>query len=342
MTLKLFNTPQDIKPKIEGVGKKTHEKYGIKNPEFPEGKEKIDSMYASILGAGLSDGHIEKSNDGFVYTESNRERVEIVNRQVDQFGEVYRHEQVHENGVIRTRYSSTFGRLLENRGLVAGDKAIQNKGVHESVLDGTPETKRKYLGPMWAQDGNFYVRPDGWPKFQWERGVALRDPSKEQTYSHESSLSDRHAELIKKHGNPKDSEGFNPTHKITKNKLEGLEDSSDLETAGNATEILEAILDNPSYLMNDERRLLKDFGVQTSKPYVQGVYYYEGSERISVLYHTRTKTKDDVMRVALQCLPEDVVKRNKVEDWMKSEPARLARVKGELENPKKGEADDEL
>jgi len=84
--------------------------------------------------------------------------------------------------------------------------------------------------------------------------------------------------------------------------------------------------------MNDERRLLRGLGVSTTEPYVQGVYYYEGSERISVLYHAATSTKDDAMRVAFQCPPDDEVKRAKVEKWMwsESESERREQIQQEI------------
>ena len=98
-----------------------------------------------------------------------------------------------------------------------------------------------------------------------------------------------------------------------------MSDSTDTEIAKTATEILESISENPSYLMIDEQKLLRGLGVRTTKPYVRGVYYYEGTERISVLYHAATSTQSDAMRVAFKCPPDDEVKRAKVEKWMWSE-----------------------
>jgi len=218
---------QDMQDKIEHIGQNKDGIGGIKNPQFPLDEHKIKSMFSSVLGAGLSDGHVELSKDGFVYTESNRERVDIVNKQIDKFGDVYRSEDLRPNGVIRTRYASAYGRALERQGLTKGDKSIQNEGLPVWMKEAAPEILVSYLGPLWAQDGNFYVDSDRRARFQWDRGVVLRDPSKEQNYNHESTLSDRHAQLIKNHGRSKDSEGFNPTHKITKSKLEELEDSSE-------------------------------------------------------------------------------------------------------------------
>ncbi len=50
-----------------------------------------------------------------------------------------------------------------------------------------------------------------------------------------------------------------------------------------------------------------------------------------------TRTKDDAMRTALQCPPDDVVKRAKVENWMnsESESERRERIQSEIENMEK-------
>ncbi|MHA1862712.1 MAG: hypothetical protein ACTSWA_03005, partial [Candidatus Thorarchaeota archaeon] len=108
---------QDIQRKIERIGQARGGIGGIQNPQFSASENETKSMFASVLGTGLSDGHIELSNDGFVYTESNRDRVDIVNREIDQFGNVYRSEDLRPNGVLRTRYASVYGRALERRGL---------------------------------------------------------------------------------------------------------------------------------------------------------------------------------------------------------------------------------
>ncbi|TET08849.1 MAG: hypothetical protein E3J86_09815 [Candidatus Thorarchaeota archaeon] len=323
---------QDLQSKIERIGKEQKGGHGIENPKFPDGKEKIDSLYSSMLGAGLSDGHVEKASNGFVYTEKNRKRVEIVNRQVDQFGDVYRHEEVLENGVIRTRYSSTFGRLLENRGLTKGDKTLQNEGWPDWIKRISPEALTNYYGALWAEDGSFVTEQRSHrASFRVDRGTVLRDPKRSVEYGMKNIASEEMAKLVRDHGDESKEGPFGGLFKLNSGKLEELENSPDAHTSQVARQLRGIVKDNKPQLMMDEQEGLEKLGIKTSE-YFLSLTYSDNTERLSTLWGYQTSAKDDAMRVATKCPPDDEVKRAKVEKWMKSEfeSERREKIKREI------------
>ncbi|MHA1882310.1 MAG: hypothetical protein ACTSUO_04620 [Candidatus Thorarchaeota archaeon] len=313
---------QDIQSQIQQVGRGD---FGIRGPKFPENPIEIDSMFSSILGAGLSDAHIEKGSDGFVYTELHKTRVEVFMEQVQQFGDVYHNHQVLSNGVSRIRFSSTFGRLIEQRGMLKGDKTFQNQGFPDWLKESPPEVLQKYFGPMWAQDGNFYIDNEGRVRFQVDRGVVLRDPGKSEIYgiTHRATL--EHVDLVCRHGTKKEDVRFGIRRQMTNGRLKELENSSDCDIARIAASLRVVVDSNKSELMNDEMEGLGSLGIKTAD-YFAYLTYYENTGRLSTLWHCTTRTKDDAMRVGIMCPPEDVLKRKLVEDWMENEPVRRQRI----------------
>ncbi len=83
--------------------------------------------------------------------------------------------------------------------------------------------------------------------------------------------------------------------------------------------------------MTDEQEGLASMGIET-KEYLVELTYSENTGRLSALWHYETRGKDDAMRVAVHCPPDDHVKRAKVERWMnrESESDRRKRIEDEL------------
>ena len=72
-------------------------------------------------------------------------------------------------------------------------------------------------------------------------------------------------------------------------------------------------------------------GIQTIEYFVR-LNYYEKTGRLSARWQYETRTKEDAMRVAFKCPPDDDVKRRKVEKWMwsESESERRERIQREI------------
>ncbi len=319
---------QDMQSKIERIGQAR--KGGIKSPQFTMKENEIESMFTSLLGTGLSDGHIELSNRGFVYTESNRDRVDIVNKQIDRFGDVYHSEDIRPNGVIRTRYSCVLGRALERRGLTKGDKTLQNEGWPQWLDESSGISNLEYYRSLWVQDGNFKLDKSGRVAFQVDRGVVLRDPRKSLGYGIENAASEKMAEFVRDKGNRSEDELFKVRYKLTKGTLDDLTYSTDAEVSQIASELKTIVNDNPPKLMVAEQRGLRQHGIET-REYFAYLTYSENTGRLSGLWHYETGTKMDAMRVALKCSPDDIRKRSKVERWVKSRPDLKEKVEHETE-----------
>ena len=321
---------QDIQSRIEKIGQARKGVGGINNPQFTMNATEIESMFTSLLGTGLSDGHIELSNSGFVYTESNRDRVDIVNKQIDQFGEVYRSEAIQPNGVIRTRYASAYGRALEGRGLTKGDKTLQNEGWPQWLEESTGIPNLEYYRSLWVQDGSFIVDKNGRAVFKVDRGVVLRDPKKSLEYDIENAASEEMAEFARDHGDRTESKLFNVRFELKHGTLEELEESKDENVAVLANELRSVVMDTKPKLLIAEQNGLKKHGIETREYFVY-LTYSENTGRLSALWHYETGTKKDAMRVALKCSPDDIHKSRKVERWVESQPDLKKEIEHEIE-----------
>jgi hypothetical protein len=245
--------------------------------------------------------------------------VDIVNRQIDQFGDVYQNEDLRPNGVIRTRYASAYGRALERRGLTKGDKTLQNEGWPQWLNESTGLPNLEYYRSLWVQDGNFKLDKNGRVAFQVDRGVVLRDPKKSQDYGIENAASEKMAEFVRDHGDRTENELFKVQYKVTKGSLDNLAQSMDAEVSQIASELKLIVNDNPPKLMVAEQNGLRHHRIET-REYFAYLTYSENTGRLSGLWHYETASKKDTMRVALKCPPDDVRKKAKVERWVESEP----------------------
>jgi len=235
------------------------------------------------------------------------------------------------NGVLRTRYASVYGRALERRGLTKGDKSIQNEGFPDWLKEATPEELRDYFGSMWVQDGNFYVDSNGRARFQVDRAVVLRDPSKEANYEHQELATKEHADLVYEFGKPKKGANFKGLHELSFGGLKDLKEHDDERIAQNAQSLQDIVSRTKSELLRDEQEGLASMGVMTT-PYIARLTYSENTDRLSVLYHVSTATQDDAMRVAFLCPPDDVRKLAKVREWMESRVEKRECVRSQLKS----------
>jgi hypothetical protein len=213
--------------------------------------------------------------------------------------------------------------------LTSGDKSLQNEGFPDWLKDASPKEKRNYYGPMWAQDGNFYIDPDGRVRFQWDRGVVLRDPAKSEQYGFDPVATKEQADLVREFGTPKEGDGFEGLFDLSLGRLKELKSHHDSRIAETATSLHEIAETTKSKLLIDEIDGLDSQGIE-ARPYLAKVTFSEKSGRLSTLWHGSTATKDDAMRTAILCPPEDIRKYSDAREWMMSDHARRNRVKKQL------------
>ncbi len=285
---------------------------------------------ARLFGAGMSDGHIEGRNKGFVYTESNEDRVEIFKAHMNRLGEVDCDENQLANGMIRIRFPTIVGRMLARLGMPVGDKALSCTGLPRFIKEALFPVICEYFRLMWVEDGNFNVDSEGRrARFQWDRGVTFRDPSKATKYEFPSLVSDDHIVLVHRHGDENKDKTFGKTYTLTTEKLNELCWAKESEDALIATSLNELIEHSPPKIMEDEIELLMKLGVSTKK-YLVEVNFYKGTGRLSALWTASTCRQEDTMRAALLTSPDDIEKLSAVMKWVFQQKERKQDVEHTL------------
>jgi hypothetical protein len=322
---------QNIQEKIDCVGRSYGNKAGsIRNPRFPDDQHEISMILVRLLGAGMSDGHIESRNKGFVYTESNEDRAEIFKAHMNELGRVDYDEKQLTNGMIRIRFPTIVGRMLARQGMPMGDKALSCTGLPRFIKEASFPVICEYFRQMWVEDGNFNVDSSGRrARFQWDRGVTFRDPSKATKYDFQSLASDDHIALVRRHGDKHQDKTFGETSTLTLGKLNELCGTKETNEALNANSLKELIENNPPKLMEDEIELLAKLGV-SAKKYVVEVNFYEGTGRLSALWRALTCRQEDTMRAALLTPPDDMEKLSDVMKWVLQQEERKQDVEHDL------------
>ena len=329
-------TLQDIQDKIHCIGKIRSGKYegkgGIRNPQFPTDPEAIDVMFTKFFGLGLSDGHIGKHGREFVYTEKDPDRREIVIGHSKDFGDVHRHTKSIVNDVHQIQFSSVFGRALEKRGFPVGDKGILNTGLPEFIMNGSLQTICVYFSNLWPEDGCFTLTsPNNRGEFMWDRSVVVRDSIKESEYDYISKVTEEHLAFIKKYGTHVEEDlnnGFKEKIELVATTLEELTRSKSLRISSIAKEVKDIVYNNQPELLLDEIEGLRKTGVHATPRFME-INYFIDMGRVSIGWRGRIQRKADVMRTALQMLPDDIRKSDKVEDWMSFHPGLRRQVESE-------------
>lgn len=326
---------QDIEGKIHHIGRTREGKSGtIVHPKFPSGPEMVDIILAIIVGAAMSDGHLHRENTGFVYTEKHLSRIEILLEHMSTLGEINHNMVLKDNGVYRIRFPSVIGRMLERLGVPVGDSCIQKKGLPRFVLKGSLMVKCVYLSQLWTEDGCFSIY---WrypfPVFSWSRTSVLYDESKGHMYDVRDKIQANILYLFSEYGHKKESAtpGRKPDIVIYAQNLENLREHEDAAIADAAQKIwILANLEKPN-LMLDEIRLLADLGVNTA-PQLKRFVLYEESGRISVEWTSYINNQDDITRVALLAPPDDVRKKERVEEEIESDRIRKRKILKQIDN----------
>ncbi len=322
----------DIAPKIQAIGQQEQ----IKTPRIIEGTELLVLM-ARLYAITASDGHVGRKWNFLGYSEHNEERIEIVNQIVQTFGEV-RYSYFFEKGkkflVFPTkeeaglRFPHVLGRLMIKLGIPSGDKAIQNVGLPDFILNGPPEVIRAYLEEVIPEDGwiSKYVGIG--------RNSVLYDATKAERYGFASKLTEEHIDIIQRFGRRKEGQVESIVLRI--GKLHELVSSNDQKVSILASELLNVALNTSVTLLNDEHRIIERIDIACKGPLLAGVYWYEKTKRVSASWKLVVTKQHSIAKWGLQALPNDIIKRAKFQKWMKrklsvvSEAEEQLRAKGLL------------
>jgi hypothetical protein len=317
--------PDTIESSLRRIGRHRHG--GIENPQFPKDPNAVDLLFAKLFGVGLSDGHVELKQNGFVYTECDPDRVDIVIESVRPLGDVYYQIEIKENGMRRVRFTSVVGRLLIARGFPPGDKGMQETRLPRFIREGDIRLIIEYIRQMLCEDGSFSSYDSRKrASFSVTRATTLRDPSK-KGYGLETHITDEQVRFIQEHGIRADDDRFGTRWELAGGTLRHLAESSEAYDVAKKLRVL--VYDDRPRLMLDEKSGLEKIGVE-SHDYLVKVTFFLGSGRVSSEWKLDTTKLNSTMRIALVCPPDDVVKLRAVKEWVRSRPELAKEVADEL------------
>ena len=280
---------------------------GIDNPRFPSGKQ-LEVLKARLAAIIASDCYLGESGNT-MYNQASLERIAKVQEILRNFGDITL-EGPFRKGVYEVHIQNQIGLMMIREGMTPGSKSIQNPGLPKGFVNWSEEARRAYLEELIPEDGSFSTSRG----FSWNRNHALYDGNEGGKHDFRSTVSTPEINLIIDEG--AQTEGLVPQYHLAYGKLKELQFSEDSRKSYAAKHLVEAIHDSPNNLVEDEKKIAESLGIQISSSPTE-VRYYPKSERVSVRDFASTATKKDAIRWGTICPPNDVRKRNEVENWLR-------------------------
>ncbi len=310
-------SPRDFEDGIEKVTGKNG-RGGIPHPKLLRGKE-LEILRAR-LGAVVNSDCWLGADGQLQYTEANADRIRIVEKQFQCFGNISFTQVPNEaSECSKMLLPRPVGKAFIYWGFTVGDKPIQNERLVESVRNGTLESSRAYLEDLISEDGSF----GHYAGFRWSRTIVLNSGSNDVKYKLEPGFMQKEIDFLSGMEN------------VRRDKVRGhifipisrIEEQSESEVARTALSIVET---KRSKLLDDEATLAKQLGIEIHI-YAENITLYEGTGRISLKWVAKTKSKDDAIRWALLAPPNDPKKSDKVKSWLAERPDDVERVRRQLQ-----------
>jgi hypothetical protein len=299
---KLSDLEGNVK-KVSGINGQA----GIENPKFPEGG-KLETLKARLAAIIASDCHLRESGR-IGYNEKNLERIQRVQEILNNFGDIPL-EPKFRKGTHEVHIRNQIGLIMIHEGMTPGDKTIQNPHLPNGYQSWSVEARRAYLEELIPEDGGF----DSRGYFYWNRQVALYIKDDQNKFGFQSKVGNNEINLVKEFGGH--TEGLVEQRVVSYLQLADLQEHDDSKVAQSARKLISVINANRSNLVDDERNIAESLGIKiTVRP--EMVRYYPTSEKLSVRWNAITASKDDTIRWADKCPPNDVRKRNEVESWLR-------------------------
>ncbi|MHA1289405.1 MAG: hypothetical protein ACTSPB_18610, partial [Candidatus Thorarchaeota archaeon] len=316
---------EDYKDVITHMG--TKEAARVSNLRFPEIRE-FRMRYVAIAE---SDAHLD--HDGHLsYYEKNEARMKIAIEFYQEFGDF--RVKMHPTDTKRLDLPRLYGAMAEKWGIPRGDKAIHNKGLHDTVKHARLEDKPYYPREMVPEDGCF---SNG--TFSVTRGRVLHPGKRSRFYKEkfgiEAKASKDLVDFVKENGDPMPAAiGYEDGERIgiSIGELKRLEKKNDDQISDKARKLLSVVYNNPSSLINDEMDyIMKPLGIEL-EPKPSMVYYFKDSERLSSRWSAGTTNIDQAVRWALIAPPNHPEKMEKVVEFVISRSDATTKMKQKLLN----------
>jgi len=241
---------------------------GIENPKFPKG-QKLEAWRAGLIGAALSDCHIRP--DGIVeYYEENLERLNRFKESLKEIGDFTNEPSyLPHSHIYRLKLPSPYGRALNVWEVPSGDKTIQNPGLPSDYRNWSPESKCKYSSEMTSEESNISSGRCSWPR----SNVVKAGEKKADTYGFKERISKKEIDLIKDKGKSYSGD-FEGERTIPYGLIDDLKNDEDSSVGEVARELEKTIHRNRNHLIDDEKQLHADIGVDIAV-YPKEITYYE-------------------------------------------------------------------
>jgi len=276
----------------------------VSNLKWPDISEFRIKTYAIIE----SDGTLFP-NGQLRYSQKNDARRKLAVDEFQEFGDFELKEYRGPSGkeaVVRVELPMVYGTMMKYWGVSEGDKASQNRGFSDVIVETPLQNKVQYLSEVGADDGSFSDR-----RFYIGRSHAVES----------GPFYDELVQFIKDHGTGlKASLHYQTGERIQLriSKIRELTTDESIDTQSNAKRIEELVDEQPNRLLNDEvEHILKPLGIHvTTKP--QRLVYSYRTGRVSVDCRTQTSSINDSIRWALIGPPNHPRKMKAVNDFLKA------------------------
>jgi hypothetical protein len=232
-----------------------------------------------------------------------------------------------QNGIYRLKLPSPYGKALNYWGVPSGDKAIKNPELPSDYRKWTPDTKCKYSSEMTSEESNISSGRCSWPR----SNVVKTGEKKTSTYNFESRISREEVKLIREKGKTRSGD-FEGEKTIPYGEIAYLKNDVNPETAKTAKNLEDTIARNRNKLIDSEKELYSDLGIEVSVNPVE-ISYYGNTGRVSVKWEAKTANPSATIRLGIMCPPNHPSKEVVLKKWIdtrKSEKIRT--VLEEIEN----------
>ncbi len=291
---------------------------GIPNPKFPS-REDLLVIWARVIATIVCDGSLKKTA-AVAYHEPEIARIEIFERTVQRLGEVFLDPQWRkDHNCYIAHLPAVIGRVLQELGLPTGDKTIHNPEIDLSLFRESWEALCAIIEDSIPQDGTVLPRA-----ISWTFSNALNAGNKREAYDFEPILDNEEVALIKEFGKPR-----RKCWSLEWGDIDRLAKSADRVTSRLALSIAEKIMQNPNRLVKNMQDIAATLGVKVAiSPGT--LRLMRKSDRVSISWYARTRTIDDMIRLALIAPPNDVRKRRLLSGYLEERHEQVSQIRAEL------------
>jgi len=313
---------EEYKTVITHMG--TKEAARVSNLKFPN----IHEYRMKFVAIAESDAHLDDEGR-FSYYEKNNERQRIAVGVFQEFGDFA--VKTRKDNSIQVNLPRLLGTMAEHWGIPRGDKAIHNRGLHESIINETLEIKTHYLRQMVPEDGSI-SRNDVSVTRHLVLHAGERMEKYREAFGIKPLVNHEHIEFVREHGIPQPAYLCYNAGEVIKLHISKLEElATDQEHSKVARDLVQIIDKNEHKLLSDEvNHFLRPLGIEM-KDNPRSILYYKTSERLSVCYPASTQTKNDAIRWVLIAPPEHPNKMDTAIELVNDDSNRSRQIAMQIE-----------